>query len=96
MVFFSALSEPMGLPKVASSPITDSLPWVRTTEAPSPTVTSVSVVSGPISQRSPMLVAPSSWVPGRMTVSPPPEHCPDGEFEFQLSPSALRLFGEED
>ena len=47
------------------------MPWVRTTDAPSPTVTSVSVVSGPISQRPPMRVAPSSWVPGWMTVSRP-------------------------
>ena len=42
-----------------------SVPWVRTTEAPSPTVTSVSVVSGPIvavARR--CAVAPSSWVPG--------------------------------
>ena len=39
--------------------------------APSPTVTSVSVVSGPISQRPPMRVAPSSWVPGWTTVSRP-------------------------
>ena len=31
---------------------------MRTTVAPSPTVTSVSVVSGPISQRPPMRVAP--------------------------------------
>lgn len=45
--------------------MTASLPWVRTTEAPSPTPTSVSVVSGPIAQPGPPTqVAPSSWVRG--------------------------------
>ena len=44
---------------------------MRTTEAPSPTLTSVSVVSGPISHCAPTCVAPSSCVPGRITVSRP-------------------------
>ena len=61
----------MNGPTVASSPISADVAWVRTTSAASPTVTSVSVVSGPISQRDPMRVPPSSWVPGRTTVSRP-------------------------
>jgi hypothetical protein len=34
-------------------------------------VTSAKVVSGPIVQRAPIRVPPSSWVPGWMTVSRP-------------------------
>ncbi|COX07487.1 Uncharacterised protein [Mycobacterium tuberculosis] len=51
-------------PTAAPSPIDDDEPWVRTTEAPSPTATSVRVVSGPTTQRPPIWVRPSNWVPG--------------------------------
>ena len=42
---------------------------MRLTSAPAPTSVSVSVVSGPMVARSPTVVAPSSWVPGRIVTS---------------------------
>ena len=54
-----------------AEPIVELDPWVRTTDAVSPTTTSRSVVSGPMTQRPPMRVPPSSCVPGWMTVSRP-------------------------
>ena len=44
---------------------------VAKTDAPSPTDTSVNVVSGPTPHFVPMRVDPSSWVPGWTTVSRP-------------------------
>ncbi|SLH78845.1 Uncharacterised protein [Mycobacteroides abscessus subsp. abscessus] len=46
-------------------------PCVRTTLAPSPTRTSVRVLSGPISASSPITVLPSNCTPGRSTASLP-------------------------
>jgi hypothetical protein len=51
--------------------MTERVAWVRHTDAPSPTSMSVSVVSGPMTQSAPMVVAPSNWVFGWMTVSWP-------------------------
>src|SRR5215831_4908984 len=56
-------------PTVAPGPIHDSDPWVRTTCAPSPTTTSVSVVSGPTSAPAPTVVEPRSCVFGSTVAS---------------------------
>ena len=54
---------------MAPAPITASSPWVRTTLAPAPTSTSLSVQSGPTTASSATTVAPSSWTPGRIVTS---------------------------
>ncbi len=56
-------------PTLARGPITASEPCVRTTVAPGPTSTSVSVVSGPTVAPSRTTVAPCSWVPGSSVTS---------------------------
>src|SRR4051812_41676835 len=56
-------------PTVAPSPITASSPCVRTTVAPAPTSTSLSVQSGPTTASSATTVAPSSWTPGSSVTS---------------------------
>src|SRR5919107_1075331 len=47
-------------PMVDSGPICAPIEWLRSTTAPSPTVVSISVVSGPTTAPAPTLVAPSS------------------------------------
>ncbi len=56
---------------MAPAPITARFATARVTWAPFPTSVSVSVTSGPITASAPMLVAPSSWVPGSTVVSWP-------------------------
>src|SRR4051812_41370398 len=58
-------------PTDAPAPITAEDPWVRTTDAPSPIVTSVSVVSGPTAAPAPIEVRPRSCVPGSISASTP-------------------------
>src|SRR6478609_10099980 len=56
-------------PTLAPGPTTASSPWVRTTLAPAPTSTSLSVQSGPTTASSATTVAPRSWTPGRIVTS---------------------------
>ena len=56
---------------MAPAPMTARFATARVTWAPSPTSVSVRVTSGPTTASAPMLVAPSSWVPGSTVVSWP-------------------------